>query len=133
MRTEKFMIVFICSMMSTALWAADCSKMESQADLTRCFNAEYESVDKELNKVYASYRTSLVDDRQRQDLREVQRAWIKYRDLSCRFELSASKGGSSYPMGLAMCLADKTRVRMDEIKKLASCEEGDIACPPIIR
>jgi len=133
MMHKALVALAVCSMMNTALWAADCSKMESQTDLTRCFNAEYEAVDKELNKVYTSYRSSLVDDRQRQDLSEVQRAWIKYRDLSCHFELSASKGGSSYPMGLAMCLADKTRVRTDEIKKLASCEEGDIACPPIIR
>jgi len=129
MNTRKIIAAFLCSVISTALWATDCSKMETQSDLNRCYGVEYKAADKELNQAYADVRASL-DERQKQELKAVQLAWIKYRDLSCNFELSNAKGGSAYSMGLSICLTEKTRARTAELKKMASCEEGDITCSP---
>ncbi|MBF5066250.1 DUF1311 domain-containing protein, partial [Salmonella enterica subsp. enterica serovar Istanbul] len=76
---------------------------------------------------YMAYRDKLNKAQQNQ-LREVQLAWLKYRDLSCRFESSASAGGSAASLALQTCLADKTRQRADELKNLAGCQEGDLNC-----
>ena len=127
MNTQKIIAAFLCSAISAPLWATDCSEMETQADLNRCYGAEYKAADKELNQAYANVRASL-DERQQQELKAVQFAWIKYRDSSCNLELSNTKGGSAYSTGLSLCLTEKTRARTAELKKMASCEEGDIAC-----
>ncbi|MDR3054224.1 MAG: lysozyme inhibitor LprI family protein [Zoogloeaceae bacterium] len=111
------------------VWAEDCSKYEKQTDLTRCYADEYKAVDRELDRVYASYRSSL-DDTHKESLENVQIAWIKYRDLSCHFQSSSAKGGSAYQMIINICLADKTRARIKEIMEMSVCEEGDISCSP---
>jgi uncharacterized protein YecT (DUF1311 family) len=105
--------------------AEDCGNAITQMALNDCAAADYEAADKELNRVYAAYRKALVDEEDKKSLKAVQLAWLKYRDLSCDFETSPSKGGSIRPMNISICLAEKTRARTKELQ----CGEGDIACP----
>ncbi|MDR1462221.1 MAG: lysozyme inhibitor LprI family protein [Azoarcus sp.] len=107
--------------------AEDCSIIEKQSDMNRCYADEYKAVDKTLNNVYASYKATLSEDRKK-SLTNAQRAWMKYRDLTCDFEVFNSKGGTIFPTVFSMCLAEKTRYRIEEIKKLSVCEEGDLSC-----
>ncbi|MDR3352067.1 MAG: lysozyme inhibitor LprI family protein [Zoogloeaceae bacterium] len=106
----------------------DCGNAQTQLEMNECAVKEYEEVDKDLNAIYASFRTSL-DSEHKNALKEAQNAWIKFRDLSCALETLGSIGGSIYQMELNICLAEKTRARINEIKKLSGCEEGDISCP----
>ncbi|MDP3814670.1 lysozyme inhibitor LprI family protein [Pseudomonas sp.] len=78
--------------------------------------------------MYGEYRKGL-DGAQKQQLKEVQLAWIKFRDLACAFESSSLEGGSAYSMQLNACLAQKTAARIKGLEQLASCEEGDLSWP----
>jgi uncharacterized protein YecT (DUF1311 family) len=128
---KKVLLVLTGSLLlsstSSLVWAANCSQLTTQGDLNQCIGTEYEAADKYLNDVYAAYRTRLSDT-EKKELKNVQLAWIKYRDLSCKFESSGALGGSAYPMVLGACLAAKTRARAEEIKNLGECEEGDTSC-----
>ncbi|MBG7618581.1 DUF1311 domain-containing protein [Herbaspirillum sp. AP02] len=117
-------LLFLCA---GASYAADCSKAATQAEMNACASQTLTQNDSDLNATYLAYREKLSKAQQNQ-LREVQLAWLKYRDLSCRFESSASAGGSAASLALQTCLADKTRQRADELKALAGCQEGDLNC-----
>jgi uncharacterized protein YecT (DUF1311 family) len=62
-------------------------------------------------------------------LKTAQNAWIKFRDTDCKFQSSASEGGSMYSMVFSGCLADKTLSRTKELNSLLHCKEGDTSCP----
>lgn len=109
-------------------FAADCGKAVTQAEMNGCAAQDLNEADAELNRTYIAYRAKLRPAQQNQ-IRDVQLAWIKYRDLSCRFESSSVAGGSAAGMALQTCLADKTRQRAQELKALSGCPEGDLACP----
>jgi hypothetical protein len=69
-----------------------------------------------------------LDETREKSLANAQNAWIKYRDLSCDFETSGAREGSVFQMVLSLCLTEKTRSRIEEIKKQRICEEGDVSC-----
>ncbi|MDR0716582.1 MAG: lysozyme inhibitor LprI family protein [Azoarcus sp.] len=123
---KAFCALSLCFMGANVL-AEDCGVLEKQADMNRCHASEYKAADRTLNDVYASYRATL-DETRKKSLANAQNAWIKYRDLSCDFETSGAKGGSVFQMALSICLTEKTRARIEEIKKLSVCEEGDVSC-----
>jgi uncharacterized protein YecT (DUF1311 family) len=126
----KFILWSIVPVMQIGMVNAqeDCSKLTTQAELNNCYSVEHTKADDVLNKAYSVLRCGL-NESQKKDLAMVQRAWIRYRDLLCRFEASEVKGVTSHGMVLSMCLTEKTRLRTKEINALVSCEEGDIACP----
>jgi uncharacterized protein YecT (DUF1311 family) len=115
-------------LLAMPLWANDCANAMDQASLNQCAATDYATQDKRLNQLYGDYRKRL-DDGQKQQLKEVQLAWIKFRDLACAFESAAVAGGSAYPMVLKGCLTQKTAVRVKELEQLTVCEEGDLSCP----
>lgn len=110
------------------VWADDCANAMDQSSLNQCASADYAVQDKRLNQLYGDYRKRL-DDGQKQQLKDAQLAWVKYRDLACAFESSAVEGGSAYPMVMNGCLSAKTSSRADELEQLSACEEGDLSCP----
>lgn len=108
-------------------FALDCDQAQTQAGLNECAGQALSQADAELNRTYLAYRNGL--DKARQDqIRDVQLAWIKYRDLSCRYVGSGSAGGSAHGMVLQSCLTTKTQERTAELKALSTCPEGDLAC-----
>ncbi|WNF45187.1 lysozyme inhibitor LprI family protein [Pseudomonas sp. SG20056] len=115
-------------LLATPVWADDCANAMDQLTLNQCAAAEYAAQDKRLNQLYGDYRKRL-DDGQKQQLKDVQLAWIKFRDLACAFESASVEGGSAYPMVLNGCLTQKTAARVKELEQLAVCEEGDLSCP----
>lgn len=58
-----------------------------------CFAKASDTADKELNRVYEQVRSVLRRDEQ-SDLLEAQRAWLKYRDLTCTAEYKLYGGGT---------------------------------------
>jgi uncharacterized protein YecT (DUF1311 family) len=116
--------------------AEDSDGMATQAVSNRCSDrcraAEYAKADAELNRAYQRLRCELAACPEK-DLVAAPRAWIAYRDTSCRFEASGVEGGTAYASILNLCLTRKTRQRTEEISALAACEEGDLACPPKTR
>jgi len=92
-----------------------CADMLSQADMNICWGNEYKKADVELNQAYRKL-AERVDGEQREQLKEAQLAWLKYRDTNCAFVADMYKGGSLRPTVLAMCLMDVTNNRTTELK-----------------
>lgn len=107
---------------------ADCGDLNTQTAMNQCAMEQFQRLDKELNKVYTEYRSRL-DKRQKQQLKEVQLAWIKFRDLACAFESSGVEDSSVHPFIFQSCLSAKTNARLKKLSSLANCGEGDLSCP----
>ncbi|GAA0749298.1 DUF1311 domain-containing protein [Sphingomonas sp. ABOLD] len=89
---------------------------------------EAHAADQALNAQYkaASARLSPAS---RLLLRDAQRSWIAFRDSQCKFETSGAQGGSAYPLVQATCLKALSRQRTQQLRRIAACQEGDLACP----
>ncbi len=122
--TIRLLPIFI---MPAIAFAENCENAKTQTDMNACVYQEYQALDQKLNKAYSEYRSLLMPSQKRQ-LKEVQLAWIKFRDLSCTFESSGVEGGSIQPFIKGSCLTEKTRDRLNEITRLSNCKEGDL-CP----
>lgn len=107
--------------------ALSCNNAGTQAQMEQCAAQALNQADTELNQTYVDYRNRL-DQRQQDQIRDVQLAWIKYRDLSCKYA-SSDVGGSAHALALQTCLTEKTQERTREIKALTTCPEGDLTCP----
>jgi len=114
--------------LSVSAHALDCAKADTQSDMDQCAAQALNKADTELNQTYIDYRNRLNKAQQNQ-IRDVQLAWIKYRDLSCKYASASTTGSSAHDMALQTCLAEKTKERTRELKALADCPEGDLNCP----
>jgi uncharacterized protein YecT (DUF1311 family) len=124
----KVLILLAASLTSLAAYAIDCTKANTQAEMTLCSNADYANADAKLDASYNKLRAKLGDVAKRQ-LRDAQVSWIKYRDADCVFQSSGVEGGSAHGMVFAACLTAKTQARTAELNALLQCEEGDLSCP----
>jgi uncharacterized protein YecT (DUF1311 family) len=52
-------------------------------------------------------------------LLEAQRGWLRYRDAHCRLDGYSARGGSLEPLLNALCKANLTRQRTEELRALA--------------
>jgi uncharacterized protein YecT (DUF1311 family) len=80
---------------------------------------QYEKVDKELNSVYTILKKEL-NETDKKNLVDAQKAWIKFRDLNCKFKSQDSGGGSTpYTNKFKIdCLIQSTIERTKELKNL---------------
>ncbi len=92
-----------------------CANAQSQADMNDCWGREYKAADATLNQVYRQL-ISKLDDEEKAQLKEVESAWLKYRDANCNFVADQYKGGTIRPMIDAICLADMTKNRTAELR-----------------
>ena len=91
-----------------------CADAQSQAEMNMCWGKEYKAADARLNTVYRDFMAKLNEEESTQ-LKSAQFAWLKYRDTNCEFVADQFKGGSMRPMIVAMCLADVTNARVNEL------------------
>ncbi len=80
-----------------------------------CMDAEIIVQDKRLNENYRDYIKDLTPERKKK-LVEVQRLWIKYRDLKCGFLYDPDGGTFAGILGHS-CQLDMTAERADELKR----------------
>lgn len=119
-------LIFLAMSVSSAQ-ALDCNNAMTQADINECAANDYRNADAQLNRVYTEVRKK-VDPAQQIQLKNVQNAWIKFRDLDCEFQTSSVKGGSLYSATLASCLTQNAIDRTKALETLLHCEEGDPTC-----
>jgi uncharacterized protein YecT (DUF1311 family) len=81
----------------------------SNAGTADCYRVEGEIWDDLLNENYRSLAADL-DDEQKAKLRDMQRAWIAYRDSTCGFYYTKIRGTMAGPM-IAACAAGETARR----------------------
>lgn len=92
-----------------------CADAQTQTDMNICWGNQYKAADAQLNKTYQQL-VALLEANDKAQLRNVEAAWIKYRDANCEFVADQYKGGTMRPMIYAMCMADVTTNRTNELK-----------------
>ena len=92
-----------------------CADAQSQAEMNMCWGKEYKAADAKMNKTYQDFMSKL-DESEKMQLKNAQLAWLKYRDANCDFVADLYKGGTMRPMIAAICLADVTNARVNELK-----------------
>jgi len=131
MRFKKTLIICLALVLlsvTNGALAENCQNLRAQVDVNACTYANLDLATKKLNNTYKNYSKKL-DAEQKKQFKEIQLAWIKFKDLSCKFEASGVEGGSAYPMILDVCLTEKTKQRYKELEILNNCQEGDLNCP----
>ena len=124
-RNTYLNIVISCLIVGAAV--SNISHAQTQSDMNQNANADYKKADAELNKAYRDVFNKL-DASGKVNLKAAQNAWIKYRDLDCKFQSGGASGGSVQAMVVAGCLTDKTVARTKELNGLLHCQEGDVSC-----
>ncbi len=109
----------------------DCGRFTTQMDMNKCAGANFEAADAALNKIYQQVMAQQRDTASKEQLKNVERAWIAYRDKECAFEVGPQKnGGSIWPMEMSNCLERMTAARIRELNELRGCTAGVSACNP---
>lgn len=95
---------------------AACYQEANQVAIGRCIARRRAEADDDLNAVYNDLMTRLTGPQQRQ-LRDAERAWIRFRDANCAWHRAMFGGGSGGGIGELECLYTTTRARADELSQ----------------
>jgi hypothetical protein len=85
------------------------------SSMHECIGAEIIIQDKRLNENYSDYLKNLTPERKKK-LIDLQRLWIKYRDLKCEFFYDPDGGTFAGILGHS-CMLEMTAERADELKR----------------
>jgi len=96
--------------------------------MNECAGKQYAALDAELNRQYKAQMSYLKTPAQKKALREAQKKWIAFRDADCLYQVGRREdSGSIWPLAQSQCLADQTKVRVEQLKAFVACrQEG---CP----
>jgi uncharacterized protein YecT (DUF1311 family) len=96
-----------------------CTANDTHAGLSSCLQNKLELSDKLLNEVYLQVMKLCSEDIPScsKELLSAQRAWIVFRNASCKLETKQSYGGSAYNDYLTNCLIGYTRERTQYLKQ----------------
>ena len=112
------MIIPALLLFATPAFAEDeetCPDAVTTADIVECLTETYEDWDARLNTAYRAAVEPLEGERRTQ-LRDVQRAWIAYRDASCGYYRSGE--GTIAAIEGNSCMVELTRTRAEELEGL---------------
>ena len=110
----------------------NCADLQTQTEINLCAAQDAKKADAELNRQWATTAAIMrAQDKANHAPKDgrpgyhaallaAQRAWIRFRDLQCRAEGYAMRGGSAEPMMIGACLAQVTRARTMQLKELAA-------------
>lgn len=98
---------------------AECSEPQTQTEMNRCAQAEYDQADTKLNNAYQGLKASLGAQKADQ-LVTAEQAWLDFRDSYCDFVQSQFTGGSIQPTIYYSCLTQLTEDRTAELEQQES-------------
>lgn len=106
--------------------AEDCDA--NQAAMNRCAAQHLATLDAQLNTHYKAQMAYLQTPEKKQALKGAQQKWIAYRDADCVYQAGkAEDSGTIWPLLQSQCLADHTKVRVEQLKQYVQCREQ--GCP----
>jgi len=107
----------------------DCNRETVQSAMNECSGANFDAANAELNRVYAKLMVQQTDQPSKNQLKDLERTWIAYRDKECVFEIGPqADGGSIWPLEMNTCLQSKTDIRIREIRATLGCVDSPEAC-----
>lgn len=89
-----------------------CGKADSTAASQRCLKRHLDSAQRRLNKVYQNLSADLTAEKL-QELKELQKIWLAYRDAECMWEAQTSETPSLKRINEVSCMARVTEDRAD--------------------
>jgi uncharacterized protein YecT (DUF1311 family) len=110
-----FIILSTCLLFTTYAFGIECGDLKTQLEMNECAKNEYEKRDHKLNELY-NLVVSKLDKEDRDKLKNVEKAWIKYRDLHCKAATDDNVGGSIYYFSKFQCLKALTDQRVKSIE-----------------
>ncbi len=105
-----------------------CPNSQTQSELNGCAAKMAEAADAAMEKFYAGY-VKRLDPQQIMLFNSANSNWLQYRASYCKFESSGAADGSAYPITFDLCMASQSDKRLQELRKLSRCLEGDLSCP----
>lgn len=126
------MILLLAAMSAATEPQLKCDDPQTQAEINMCAAEDARQADAALNRQWAATAAKMrAQDKAAYApkdgrpgyyaaLLEAQRAWIRFRDLECRVEGYAMRGGSAEPMMISGCLAAVTRARTAQLRDMAA-------------
>lgn len=99
----------------------NCESPQTQTDMNICSSLSYKEADIKLNETYRKAIKMLEnynEEGRLEEFKNIQRAWIKYRDLNCSYASDLYKGGSIVPLIHATCMEQLTEERTKRIPEL---------------
>lgn len=128
MKKLLFLLFFILCFNYKNSEALDCLEGSyAQSNMTICANEGLEGEKKKLDIVYKAYIKFLEEKDYKADekkyFKESHIAWIKYKDLHCKFISSSCEGGSICGTVWASCQTAKTKERLQEIEEVFEYEK----------
>lgn len=122
MKRAGVVLAMLCAMIFAppGAVAANCKDTQTQFDINRCAAEAFHKADKDLNKIYqkALKKQRAVDASKIENFKNIQRAWIKYRDLQCGYASAVYEGGSMAPAVQSGCMEELTKQRIQVIPHL---------------
>jgi uncharacterized protein YecT (DUF1311 family) len=131
-RTKEGLLILLALVLSTPALAAADSDMTQEyltcmdkskgvtSEMIDCMSAETARQDARLNENYKRLM-SKVSAKRKKTLLEAQRAWIKFRDVNCRFYYDPDGGTAALLAGNG-CFLQATADRAKELKNLTNDE-----------
>ena len=110
----------------SSLAKINCAEAETQLEMNVCSGEKFKLADEELNRLYKEKLDTLTADRE--SFRDMQRAWLVFRDKACFYETGPrEEGGSNWPLSYAICMEYHTKKRIEDLKKYLQCTQN--GCP----
>jgi uncharacterized protein YecT (DUF1311 family) len=84
-----------------------------------CLKKELATYDNELNNLYKTYFKNTSNER----LKKVELLWVKFKEADCNFMAYEVNEGKEYSAILNVCLINKTKTRIQDLKRPFSYKE----------
>ena len=109
--------------------------IQSASAFHQCYAANLAAANKALDAIYNALLTQPTFYVGSADaLRDVERAWIVYKDKECRYEYGdGTSGNEDFWLAHADCEIRVTDQRIAELKGRPSCTGGNSICTPHMR
>ncbi len=106
---KQIFLAIALSLLATPVMA-NCKDPMTQTEMNQCAAIDLAKADAQLNAAYKKLMPQL-DASQKAEVKAIQLAWIKFKDLNCKFESSSAEGGSMQPLLRDTCLTQLTEAR----------------------
>lgn len=108
----------------------DCSNETAQMALNQCTGDNLAAANAALGKLYGKMLALESDPKDKETFRDVERAWVAYKDKQCQWETAGDQGGSIWAMEYNQCEIEKTDARIHELMRSAGCTGSAAFCNP---
>lgn len=108
--------------------AHNCYMLPDTLQVYECLQKQDVRVEEMLNATYNALLTRMraQSETRARALRDYERAWIKTRDLKCKYALSSSEGGDQLGLGEIQCRINESFKQQVELEQISTAENHGV-------